>query len=116
MWPAGFWPPAGVKTLQNTRRKVTTARTAGRAEPMTAKIRRTSPYKVLQSLCQKGFAISTRGRPTIFKPEAPSKVKGRVIDHLEDTFAKLDMLHEVLRSKGEPQLVYTIVSKPRVLE
>src|SRR3989442_789629 len=208
MWPTGFWPTAGAKTLHNTRRKATTARTAGRAEPMTAKegsrrikacsafrnrkptppfekiktgleyrggvvpqdlskllaggvdldqefehatktlesiglsgyeargyialvahgygsaetiaetakIPRTSAYKVLQSLCQKGFAISTRGRPTIFKPEAPSKVKGRVIDHLEDTFAKLDMLHEVLRAKGEPQLVYTIVSKPRVLE
>ncbi len=82
----------------------------------TARIPRTSAYKVLQSLCQKGFAISTRGRPTIFKPEAPSKVKGRVIDHLEDTFAKLDLLHEVLRSKGEPQLVYTIVTKTRVLE
>jgi sugar-specific transcriptional regulator TrmB len=39
-----------------------------------------------------------------------------VIDHLEDTFGKLDLLHEVLRSKGEPQLVYTIVTKPRVLE
>src|SRR2546429_9695522 len=37
MWPAGLWPTAGVNTLQNTRRKVTTARTAGRAEPMTAK-------------------------------------------------------------------------------
>src|SRR5712664_1132410 len=37
MWPAGFWPTAGAKTLHNTRRKVTTARTAGRAEPMTAK-------------------------------------------------------------------------------
>src|SRR5207245_8529309 len=84
--------------------------------PQTAPIPRTSAYKVLQSLCQKGFAISTRGRPTIFKPEAPSKVKGRVIDHLEETFAKLDMLHEVLRSKGEPQLVYTIVTKARVLE
>jgi len=82
----------------------------------TARIPRTSAYKVLQSLCQKGFAISTRGRPTIFKPEAPSKVKGRVIDHLEDTFSKLDLLHEVLRAKGEPQLVYTIVTKPRVLE
>src|SRR5437016_512859 len=208
MWPAGFWPPAGVKTLQNTRRKVTTARTAGRAEPMTAKegsrfimaclafrhptptpsfekiktgleyrvvvvpqdlskllaqgvdldqeferatktlesiglsgyeargyialvahgygsaetiaetarIPRTSAYKVLQSLCQKGFAISTRGRPTIFKPEAPSKVKGRVVEHLDDTFSKLDLLHEVLRAKGEPQLVYTIITKPRVLE
>jgi len=82
----------------------------------TAKIPRTSAYKVLQSLCNKGFAISTKGRPTIFKPESPSKVKGRVIDHLEDTFSKLDLLHEVLRNRGEPQLVYTIMSKPRVLE
>src|SRR5436853_6503447 len=82
----------------------------------TAHIPRTSAYKVLQSLCQKGFAISTRGRPTIFKPEAPGKVKGRVIDHLEDTFSKLDLLHEVLRAKGEPQLVYTIITKPRGLE
>jgi len=82
----------------------------------TARIPRTSAYKVLQSLCQKGFAISTRGRPTIFKPEAPSKVKGRVVEHLDDTFSKLELLHEVLRSKGEPQLVYTIVSKPKVLE
>src|SRR3989337_2428387 len=79
----------------------------------TARIPRTSAYKVLQSLCSKGFAISTRGRPTIFKPEAPGKVKSRVMDHLEDTFSKLDLLHEVLRSKGEPQLVYTIVTKPR---
>jgi len=82
----------------------------------TAKIPRTSAYKVLQSLCNKGFAISTRGRPTIFKPESPAKVKERVVDHLEDTFAKLDLLHEVLRNKGEPQLVYTIMTKPRVLE
>jgi len=82
----------------------------------TAKIPRTSAYKVLQSLCLKGFAMSTRGRPTIFKPESPSKVKARVIDHLEDTFSKLDLLHEVLRSKGEPQLVYTIVTKPKVME
>jgi sugar-specific transcriptional regulator TrmB len=44
------------------------------------------------------------------------KVKERVIEHLEDTFAKLDLLHEVLRNKGEPQLVYTISSRPRVLE
>ncbi len=82
----------------------------------TAKIPRTSAYKVLQALCQKGFAISTRGRPTIFKPEAPSKVKNRVMEHLEETFTKLDLLHEVLRDKGEPQLVYTITAKARVLE
>jgi len=82
----------------------------------TAKIPRTSGYKVLQSLCNKGFAMSTRGRPTIFKPEPPSKVKNRVMEHLESTFSKIDLLHEVLLNKGEPQLVYTIMSKPRVLE
>src|SRR3989454_10820759 len=37
MWPTGFWPTAGVKTLQNTRRKATTARAAGRPEPIYAK-------------------------------------------------------------------------------
>src|SRR2546425_12680589 len=201
MWPTGFWPTAGAKTLQNTRRKATTARTAGRAEPInakegsrrikacsafrnptptppfekiktgleyrgpvvpqdlskllaggvdldqeferatrtlesiglsgyeargyialvahgygsaetiaeTARIPRTSAYKVLQSLCQKGVAISTRGRPTIFKPEAPSKGKGRVIQPWEATVSELDLLHGVLRAKGEPQLVYTSV-------
>lgn len=82
----------------------------------TAKIPRTSAYKVLQSLCQKGFAISTRGRPTIFKPEPPSKIKEKVIENLSGTFDKLDMLHEILRDRGEPQLVYTIAGKSRVLE
>ena len=81
----------------------------------TAKIPRTSAYKVLQSLCQKGYAISTRGRPSIFKPEPPSKIKTKVFDHLNDTFAKLEMMHEVLSDKGEPQLIYTITSKARVL-
>ena len=81
----------------------------------TAKIPRTSAYKVLQSLCQKGYAISTRGRPSIFKPEPPSKIKTKVFDHLNDTFTKLEMMHEVLSDKGEPQLIYTITSKARVL-
>lgn len=82
----------------------------------TARIPRTSAYKVLQSLCKKGFAISTRGRPTIFKPEPPGKIKERVFDHLSETFDKLDVLHEILRDKGEPQLVFTIAGKPRVLD
>src|SRR2546425_10502060 len=42
----------------------------------TAHSPRTSADKGLQSLCPKGFAISTRGRPTIFKPQAPRKGKG----------------------------------------
>jgi len=82
----------------------------------TARIPRTSAYKVLQSLCGKGFAISTRGRPTIFKPESPSKIKEKVIEQLSDSFDKLDMVHEILRDKGEPQLVYTVAGKERVLE
>jgi len=82
----------------------------------TAKIPRTSAYKVLQSLCQKGFAISTKGRPTIFKPESPAKIKGKVTEHIAETFDKLELLHEILRDKGEPQLVYTISGKNRVLE
>ncbi len=82
----------------------------------TAKIPRTSAYKVLQSLCSKGFAISTRGRPTIFKPESPAKIKEKVIERLSESFDKLDLIHEILREKGEPQLVYTITGKARLLE
>lgn len=82
----------------------------------TARIPRTSAYKVLQSLCAKGFAMSTRGRPTIFKPESPAKIKDKVTEHIAESFDKLEMLHEILRDKGEPQLVYTISGKGRVLE
>ncbi len=82
----------------------------------TAGIPRTSAYKVLQGLCTKGFAMSTRGRPMMFRPEPPSKIKDRVFKHLSDTFDKLDTLHEILRDKGEPQLVYTITEKSRVLK
>src|SRR5207247_9601542 len=79
-------------------------------------IPRTSAYKVLQSLVSKGFAISTRGRPTIFKPEPPAKIKQKVIEALGESFDKLDMMHEILRDKGEPQLVYTVAGKSRVME
>src|SRR2546428_2929913 len=82
----------------------------------TAHIPRTSAYKVLQSLVAKGFAISTRGRPTIFKPEPPAKIKEKVIEQLGESFDKLDMMHEILRDKGEPQLVYTVAGKARVME
>jgi len=82
----------------------------------TARIPRTSAYKVLQSLCSKGFAFSTKGRPTIFKPESPGKIKEKVIERLSESFDKLDLIHEILRERGEPQLVYTITGKARVLE
>lgn len=81
----------------------------------TARIPRTSAYKVLSSLCEKGFAISTRGRPMIFKPEPPGKVGSRVMNKVSSVFEKLQVIHEVLMDKGEPQLVFTITEKQRVM-
>lgn len=82
----------------------------------TAQIPRTSAYSVLKSLELKGFAIATSGRPVIYKPEPPSKILKKVKDELEDTFQKLEMIHEILRERGEPQLVYTITNKDKVTE
>ncbi len=81
----------------------------------TAKIPRTSAYKALSSLVSKGYAISTRGRPMIFKPETPSKAKEKVLKQVETVFDNLQLIHEVLMDKGEPQLVFTITGKQRVL-
>lgn len=81
----------------------------------TAGIPRTSAYKVLSSLCGKGYAISTRGRPVVYKPEPPEKVKGDVLGRVSAVFDDLQQIHEVLMDKGEPQLVFTITGKQRVL-
>ncbi len=82
----------------------------------TAQIPRTSAYKVLRSLEEKGFAISTTGRPRIYKPETPKKIADKVVEEIRETFQKLELLHEVVAEKGEPQLVYTIAGKERVIE
>ncbi len=90
----------------------------GNAETIasTAKIPRTSSYKALESLCHKGFAISTRGRPVMYQPEPPGRVKEKLMEEVGETFDKLGMIHEILMEKGEPQLVYTIAGKNRVLD
>ena len=82
----------------------------------TAQIPRTSSYSVLKSLELKGFAIATSGRPVIYKPEPPSKIYEKVKNELEETFQKLEFIHEILRERGEPQLVYTITGKEKVTE
>lgn len=81
----------------------------------TAHIPRTSSYKALESLCEKGYALSTRGRPRIYKPEPPRKILKMVTEQFSEVFGELESIHEVLRGRGEPQLVYTITGKPRVL-
>ncbi len=82
----------------------------------TAKVPRTSAYKILQSLVEKDFAVATEGRPRIYKPENPMRVYQRVNKEIKGLFEKLNMLHEVVREKGEPQIIYTIYGKNRVLE
>lgn len=81
-----------------------------------SRVPRTSSYKVLASLEEKGFVHSTDGRPVVYRPEDPAQVYGRIKDRLDETFAKLEFLHEVVREKGSPQLIFTITGKPRVLE
>lgn len=82
----------------------------------TARVPRTSAYKILQSLVEKDFCSATEGRPRIYKPESPMKVYQRVNKEIKGLFEKLNMLHEVVREKGEPQIIYTIYGKNRVLE
>ncbi len=82
----------------------------------TAGIPRTSAYKALQSLQEKGLAIATQGRPVIYKPEPPSTLESMVTASLRETIDKLETLHEVVREKGVPQLIFTITGKGRVLE
>lgn len=82
----------------------------------TASIPRTSSYKILESLRSKGFAIATSGRPVIYKPESPEKIKKKYISELSIMFEKLEFLHEIVRTRGEPQLVYTIMGKEKVLD
>jgi sugar-specific transcriptional regulator TrmB len=81
-----------------------------------SRIPRTSAYKVLKALEEKDFVHSTVGRPIVYRPEDPGIVYGRIKERLDETFAKLDFLHEVVREKGSPQLIFTITGKARVLE
>jgi sugar-specific transcriptional regulator TrmB len=70
---------------------------------------------VLQSLQRKGFAIATSGRPVIYKPEPPAKMREMVESQITETFEKLELLHEIVGEKGDPQLIYTITGREKVL-
>ncbi len=81
----------------------------------TAKIPRTSAYKVMESLVQKGFAKETEGRPRMFKPEDMSKIRSEFQEKFDNLFRKLKEIQDMVPSKGEPQLVYTIYGTQRVM-
>ncbi len=80
-----------------------------------ASIPRTSTYKVLESLKEKGFATYHSGRPTVFHPVAPLEVKEKLCSEVAKIFSKLDLMRGMLSERGMPQLVYTISGKERVL-
>lgn len=81
-----------------------------------AKIPRTSAYKVMESLVQKGFAKETQGRPRMFKPEDMNQIRNDLEEKFQQLFRDLKELQDLLPSKGEPQLVYTIYGGQKVME
>jgi len=81
----------------------------------TADIPRTSAYKVLDSLEEKGFVISSRGRPKMYKPENLRSLRKKIVDEVNELFEKLEFVESIFLEKGEPQLVYTIYGRDKVI-
>jgi sugar-specific transcriptional regulator TrmB len=81
----------------------------------TAGIPRTSSYKVLEGLCQKGYAFSTGGKPAIFKPHPIPETVQRLKSTIDEVFEVLDELHETVSSHGEPELVYLLYGRDKVV-
>ena len=81
----------------------------------TANIPRTSAYKVMESLVQKGFAKETDGRPRMFKPDDMNRIRSDFQEKFDKLFRSLKDLQDMLPSKGEPQLVYTIYGNQQVM-
>ena len=82
----------------------------------TAGIPRTSAYKVLESLKAKGFAYSSRGRPRIYRPEDPEKLKSTIIQSIGQAFDRLSEITQTVAERGEPQLVFTVSGEARVIK
>ncbi|MEM0134210.1 MAG: helix-turn-helix domain-containing protein [Thermoplasmatales archaeon] len=83
---------------------------------MTAKIPRTSTYKVLEKLEERGFITSLEGRPKVFKAKNVYEIRKNFSKNLDILFDKLTDLNELLTQQGLPQLIYTIYGRERVLE
>ncbi|MCL4334055.1 MAG: TrmB family transcriptional regulator [Candidatus Thermoplasmatota archaeon] len=83
---------------------------------MTAKIPRTSTYKVLEKLEERGFITSLEGRPKVFKAKNIYEIRKNFSKNLDILFDKLTEMNELLTQQGLPQLIYTIYGRERVLE
>jgi sugar-specific transcriptional regulator TrmB len=81
----------------------------------TARIPRTSAYKVLESLTQKGYATPSGGKPILFRPKPPLEVAETLKTAIQEVFEKLATLHRIVGEHGEPQLVYLLGGREKVL-
>jgi sugar-specific transcriptional regulator TrmB len=80
-----------------------------------AGIPRTSAYKVLESLAGKGYATPAGGKPLLFRPKPPFEVAESLKSAIQEVFEKLETLHRVVGEHGEPQLVYLLNGRDKVL-
>jgi HTH-type transcriptional regulator, sugar sensing transcriptional regulator len=80
-----------------------------------AGIPRTSAYKVLESLAEKGYAKPTGGKPILFRPTPPLEVADALKGAIQEVFEQLAQLHRVVGEHGEPQLVYLLSGREKVV-
>ncbi|HZY70904.1 MAG TPA: helix-turn-helix domain-containing protein [Thermoplasmata archaeon] len=80
-----------------------------------AGIPRTSSYKVLESLARKGYAVTAGGKPVLFRPKPPLDVAEGLKTAIQEVFEKLATLHEIVADHGEPQLVYLLSGREKVV-
>ncbi len=80
-----------------------------------AGIPRTSAYKVLESLAEKGYARPTGGKPILFRPSPPLEVAESLKSAIQEVFEQLAQLHRVVAEHGEPQLVYLLSEREKVV-
>lgn len=81
-----------------------------------AGIPRTSAYKVLESLAAKGYAKPTGGKPILFRPTPPIDVAESLKGAIQEVFERLANLHRVVAEHGEPQLVYLLSGREKVIQ
>ncbi len=81
-----------------------------------AGIPRTSAYKVLESLAEKGYAQPTGGKPILFRPTPPLDVAESLKGAIQEVFEQLAQLHRVVAEHGEPQLVYLLSGREKVVQ
>jgi sugar-specific transcriptional regulator TrmB len=78
-------------------------------------IPRTSAYKVLESLTEKGYSKPTGGKPILFRPTPPQEVAETLKGAIQEVFEQLADLHRAVAEHGEPQLVYLLSGRDKVL-